>query len=90
MDNGGHGVVSYKIQKGLKEVEVLALKGETFELENGFESVNAHTGTRFNKVAGAYLAPCSGGKGNTYTVNINAVDAENKTLASAELVLGKY
>ena len=90
MDNGGHGVVSYKIQKGLKEVEVPAIKGETFELENGFESVNAHTGTRFNKVAGAYLAPCSGGKGNTYTVNINAVDAENKTLASAELVLGKY
>ena len=90
MDNGGHGVLSYKIQKDLKEVEVPALQGETFELENGFESVTAHTGTRFNKVAGAYLAPCSGGKENRYTVNINAVDSENKTLASTELVLGKY
>lgn len=90
MDDGGHGVLSYKIKKDLKEVEIPALKGETFELENGFESITAHTGTRFNKVPGAYLAPCSGGKGNTYTVNINAVDAENKTLASSELILGKY
>lgn len=90
MDDGGHGVLSYKIQKDLKEVEVPALQGETFELENGFESVTAHTGTRFKKVAGAYLAPCSGGKENTYTVNINAVDENNKTLSTTELVLGKY
>lgn len=90
MDNGGHGVVSYTIKESVKEINIPALQGETFELTDGFESVTAHTGTRFKKVAGAYLAPCSGGKENTYTVNINAVDGNNKSLAETELVLGKY
>jgi hypothetical protein len=90
MDNGGHGILEYKIAKNTNEIEVPALQGETFDLAHGFEIVTAHTGTRFKKIPGAYLAPCSGGKGNTYTVNINAVDSSNKSLASTELVLGKY
>ncbi len=90
MDNGGHGIVAYKISENKSVVEVPSLKGETFELTDGFEVVTAHTGTRFKKTPGAYLAPCSGGKGNTYTVNITAVDSANKTLASTELVLGKF
>ena len=36
------------------------------------------------------LAPCSGGKGNTYKVGIEALDSANKSLASTELVLGKF
>jgi hypothetical protein len=90
MDNGGHGIIAYKVALDAKEISVPALQGETFELVNGFEVVTAHTGTRFNKIAGAYLAPCSGGKGNTYKVGIEAVDVANKPLASMELVLGKY
>ncbi|MBP7769683.1 MAG: hypothetical protein KA055_01020 [Aliarcobacter sp.] len=88
MDNGGHGILSYKVNAS--EVEVPALKGETLELTDGFEEVTAHTGTRFKKTPGVYLAPCSGGKENTYTVNINAVDASNNSLANTELVLGKF
>lgn len=88
MDNGGHGILSYKIDAN--EVEVPALMGETFELADGFEVVTAHTGTRFKKTPGAYLAPCSGGKGNIYKVEINAVDSANNSLATTELVLGKY
>jgi hypothetical protein len=88
MDNGGHGILSYKVDAN--EVEVPALMGETFELADGFEVVTAHTGTRFKKTPGAYLAPCSGGKGNTYKVVINAVDSANNSLATTELVLGKY
>ena len=90
MDNGGHGIVSYKVSENAKEINIPALPGETFELADGFESVTAHTGTRFKKTPGAYLAPCSGGKGNTYIVNINAVDANNQSLAATELVLGKF
>jgi hypothetical protein len=90
MDNGGHGILAYNIKKNTNEIEVPSLQGETFELPDGFEIVTAHTGTRFKKTPGAYLAPCSGGKGNTYTVNINAVDSANKSLATTELVLGKY
>jgi len=90
MDNGGHGIVAYNIKENAKEVKVPALKGETFELIKGFEVVTAHTGTRFKKTPGAYLAPCSGGKGNTYQVTISAVDSSNKSLASTELTLGKF
>ena len=56
----------------------------------GFELENAHTGTRFRKIPRAYLAPCSGGKENTYTVNINALDSSNNSLANTELVLEKF
>lgn len=90
MDNGGHGILSYEIQDGSVSVEIPPQIGETFELEEGFEVVKAHTGTRFNKKPGAYLAPCSGGKGNTYTVNIDLVDENGKVLFSKELTLGKY
>ena len=90
MDNGGHGIVSYKVASDAKEISVPAQGGETFELVDGFEVVTAHTGTRFKKTPGAYLAPCSGGKGNTYKVGIEAVDAANKSLAATELVLGKF
>jgi len=90
MDNGGHGVIAFNLAKNTKEVIVPAQQGETFELKEGFEVVNAHTGTRFKKTPGAYLAPCSGGKGNTYQVTISAVDSSNKPLASTDLTLGKF
>ncbi|MBI3873830.1 MAG: hypothetical protein HY307_02285 [Arcobacter sp.] len=90
MDNGGHGVVAYSILKGSKTVEVPSLLGETFKVDKGFEIVKPHTGTRFNKTAGAYLAPCSGGKNNTYSVTVTVVDDINKSLATTEFILGKF
>ena len=90
MDNGGHGIVAYKVATNISEVSVPSLMGETFELVDGFEVVTAHTGTRFKKTPGAYLAPCSGGKGNTYKVEITAVDKANNSLATTEVVLGKF
>ncbi len=90
MDNGGHGILSYKIEPETTNVEVPPQIGETFDLDEGFEVVSAHTGTRFKKKEGAYLAPCSGGKGNTYILDISIVDTKNNILATKELVLGKY
>lgn len=90
MDNGGHGIISYLIEDDMSSVEVPSLIGETFNLDEGFEVVQAHTGTRFNKKEGAYLAPCSGGKGNTYTVDISILDRDNNVLATKEVILGKY
>ena len=90
MDRGGHGILSYKIEDETNNIEIPPQIGETYDLDEGFEVVNAHTGTRFNKKEGAYLAPCSGGKGNTYTVDISIVDTNNNVLATKELVLGKY
>lgn len=90
MDNGGHGVLAYKIDVGATKVDIPSIKGETYDLPDEFESIQEHTGTRFGKEEGAYLAPCSGGKGNTYTVLIQAVDRKDNVLASTTLVLGKY
>lgn len=90
MDNGGHGVIAYNISKGSKVTEVPSLLGETFKVDKGFEIVQPHTGTRFNKTAGAYLAPCSGGKNNTYSVTVTVVDDVNKSLATTEFILGKF
>lgn len=90
MDNGGHGIISYDIPKNSTTIEIPSLIGESFELKDGFKIVQAHTGIRFNKTAGAYLAPCSGGKNNTYSVNINIVDYTNKSIAVTELILGKF
>jgi|TARA_R110002050_G_scaffold258602_1_gene397972 hypothetical protein len=90
MDNGGHGILSFDIEEDVTNVEIPPQIGETFELDEGFSVVNAHTGTRFGKQEGAYLAPCSGGKGNTYTVDISILNSDGKVLASKELVLGKY
>ena len=37
MDNGGHGIVAYKVAADAKEISVPAQGGETFELADGFE-----------------------------------------------------
>ncbi|WP_419768698.1 hypothetical protein [Arcobacter sp.] len=90
MDNGGHGILSFDIEEDSTNVEIPPQIGETFELDESFSVLKAHTGTRFGKQEGAYLAPCSGGKGNTYTVDISILNSDGKVLASKELILGKY
>jgi hypothetical protein len=90
MDNGGHGILSYDIEEDSSNVEIPPQIGETFDLDEGFSVVKAHAGTRFGKHEGAYLAPCSGGKGNTYTVDISIINSNSDVLATKELVLGKY
>ena len=37
-----------------------------------------------------YLPPCSGGRGNRYTVDVKAVDAKNKVLEKTTLDIGRY
>ena len=90
MSDGGHGVISYHLDSGLKEVTIPSIQGETFDLPDEFTSLVAHRGVNFGKEEGAYLAPCSGGKGNTYSVIIQAVDKDNKVLDSTSLTLGKF
>lgn len=90
MRDGGHGVVSYSITKGSKNVTIPSFEGETFDLPDNFKSVIAHRAAKYGKPEGAYLAPCSGGKGNTYSVLIEAVDNNSKQLDKKTLTLGKY
>ena len=95
MDNGGHGKIGYTIAPGTVEATVPSVPGHTFSLPEGFFLVAAQTNPSWDK-AGAYLPPCSGGRGNYYYVTIKAVlqspDKSQKTrvLATTKLELGRY
>lgn len=89
MRDGGHGVIAYSIAKNSSALTIPSVKGETFDLPKGFTSAIAHRGEKFGKTPGAYLAPCSGGKGNTYSVLIKAMDGD-KILDATSLTLGAF
>ena len=95
MDNGGHGKIGYLIQPGTAEVTVPPVQGNTLSLSEGFFHIAAHSNPSWDK-AGAYLPPCSGGRGNSYYVTIKAVvqstnkDEKLKILGTTKLNLGAY
>ena len=96
MNNGGHGIVSYKVNGSDSSIVIPSIKGETFTLPSNFKSKKAHAGTQFGKTPGAYLPPCSGGRGNTYSVLIEAIheyseaDKKPMLLGDTKLRLGTY
>jgi len=90
MRDGGHGILSYSLEENTSKVIIPTVEGETFEVPENFTSVTVHRGTKYGKTAGAYLAPCSGGKGNTYSVLIQALDKNEVILESTSLTLGTY
>lgn len=96
MSMGGHGMVSYKVKEGTTSLIIPSMPGETFDLPQGFKSEIPHKGVKFGKKEGAYLAPCSGGKGNIYALRVEAIHVyENdkplpELLDTKDLVLGRY
>ena len=90
MRNGGHGIIAYTLEEDTYKVIVPTVQGETFDLPENFTSVVQHRGTKYGKKQGAYLAPCSGGKGNKYSVLIQAVDKKSNELDRVTLTLGYY
>lgn len=90
MRDGGHGILSYALEEDTYKVIIPTVQGETFDLPEDFTSVIQHRGTKYGKTQGAYLAPCSGGKDNTYSVLIQAVDKKSNELDRVTLILGKY
>ena len=92
IDNGGHGIVAYKLSDKATDVVVPSVPGHTFDLSSPFTGVKAHQGPGWDK-AGAYMPPCSGGKGNNYYVTIKAVSAkgsEKQVLAEKVIEMGKF
>ncbi|MEF2145664.1 MAG: hypothetical protein V3573_09485 [Desulfovibrionaceae bacterium] len=96
MSNGGHGILGFRIPPGTTAVTVPSASGQTFDLPEGFYSIRAHRGTQWGHGAGAYLPPCSGGKGNYYDVKVLAVKLTSEDgkdwdeLADGKLKLGRY
>lgn len=94
MNFGGHGKVSYKIEAGAGQAFIPQLPGHTFDLPPNFELVAAHKAPQWD-TAGAYMPPCSGGKGNLYYVTVKAVHnasdgGVSQLLGERRLDLGKY
>lgn len=93
MNNGGHGQVIYKIKKGINSVRVPSIPPHSFDLPNGFRLLAAHRSPSWD-TAGAYMPPCSGGRGNEYVVVVKAVtlkgDNVGKSLAKVDVAMGRY
>lgn len=95
MDKGGHGVLSFA-HDGSATATLPAVPGETDSLPAGVTAFAKHRGTGWSGTGGAYLPPCSGGRGNTYTIAISAVKMNSdKTsiankLAEKKFTLGTY
>jgi hypothetical protein len=92
MDKGGHGKVAYAIESGATEVTVPSVPGHTMDLPAGFSLIEAQKAPTWDK-PGAYLPPCSGGRGNSYYVTVKAVHKmgdETHELGSVVVEMGKY
>ena len=93
MDKGGHGVVRVQLNKAATML-VPSIPGETDTLPAGISLVTKHRGTGWSGTGGAYLPPCSGGRGNTYTIDISAIksgtDGGSTTVAKGKIVMGSY
>lgn len=89
--NGGHGSIKVAVPAGASEVTVPSVPGETFDVPAGVEIHKPHRATASGIGKGAYLPPCSGGKGNKYVADVLAVDsAKGMILGTARITLGKY
>jgi hypothetical protein len=95
MDNGGHGKIGYRIAPGTARVTVPSVPGHTFDLPSEFFLVAAHRNPSWDK-AGAYMPPCSGGRGNLYYLTVKAVfeapgeSDGSKLLGQGKLTMGRY
>ena len=88
MDKGGHGKIKFMLNSPVNEVTIPSVPGHTFDLPAGFKMIEAHRSPGWDK-AGAYMPPCSGGKGHAYYVTIKAIK-DNKVTATTILEMGKY
>jgi len=93
MDKGGHGVIRVQLNK-VNTIQIQPIPGETDTLPAGMSVVARHRGTGWSGTGGAYLPPCSGGRGNTYSIDVSAIkngsDGSITTLTRGKIVMGRY
>lgn len=90
MNNGGHGAVRFAVTPANGSVSLPSVPGETDALPAGVTTEKAHLASDYSGTGGAYLPPCSGGKGNTYTATVTALSAGGGKLGESRIVLGTY
>jgi len=88
MNNGGHGRMSFTIDATLQQVNIPSVAGHSFTLPPQFSMIEAHRGAGWD-IEGAYMPPCSGGKGHAYYVTIKTLKGEQVT-ATTVVEMGKF
>ena len=88
MNNGGHGQMKFAINSTAGKVKIPSVPGHTFDLPSGFTMIEAHRGAGWDK-EGAYMPPCSGGKGHEYYLTIKSFKDDMVT-AETVIEMGKY
>ena len=85
--DGGHGKLAHIATAGTTSIP--SVPGNSGDMPEGARIV-ASTRATGNYSATGYLPPCSGGKGNLYSADVKAVDAEGKIVAFGKITLGRY
>ncbi|MGH1577433.1 hypothetical protein [Planktotalea sp.] len=86
--NGGHGIIAWPAKAGTTTLK--SVPGLSAKLPHGAQVMKAARGTGRYKSAG-YLPPCSGGRGNTYSVDIKVVNSAGKVIATEKNIkIGRY
>ncbi len=95
LDRGGMGQIGYRFKQGTPDVTLPPIPGSTFDLPEPFFVIAAHQKPFQNK-PGAYLPPCSGGKGDHYSLIVKALwlpespDMPPEILGQGKISLGRY
>jgi len=89
MNNGGHGIIGFAVEEGATTASLPAVPGATEEMPEGVTLVAANKSSGDFLTPG-YMPPCSGGNGNTYSMDVIAVDASGAELATTRVALGTY
>lgn len=85
--NGGHGKIGFPVSGSAATLP--AVPGMTAKLPGGAVVVTKARSTGRYASPG-YLPPCSGGKGNRYTADVKALDANSKVLEQVSIDIGRY
>jgi hypothetical protein len=87
---GGHVVIEYQLPNEVKNsITVPSIPGQVKELPENF-SIKRNFTSRAWDTGFGYLPPCSGGKGNLYTVTIKAYNDKGEITGDTKLTLGRY
>lgn len=94
MNHGGHGEIGLWLRGTPASVTIPAVAGESLELPEGMFVERKHQGW-LRGHGGAYLPPCSGGRGHRYYATVKAVykaadGGESRLLGEQSIELGEY
>lgn len=88
MDKGGHGKMRFGFDSTVESIKIPSVPGHSFDLPPEFTMIEAHRGAGWD-IEGAYMPPCSGGKGHAYYLTIKTLK-NDKVTAETILEMGKY